>query len=215
MLQLFETDKCLTIADLCLPLNYSARSAQRILKEVGYYSSFTHNGKWYTLRTIPEFDENGLWFHQDIGFSKCRDLTATILYLIENSPNGLTAKDLSSMLSTSCPPVLNRIYKTNKINRVKTRRGFTYISIEPTIKNRQLDGLDKAERLPRISDADTIAILVEFIRNPNRTFDELALHLKKKKGVFCRADTINSLFVYLGLEKKCQKSRENPRRPLD
>lgn len=202
MLQLFKTDKCLTIANLCFSLNYSARSAQRLLKEVGYYSSFTHNGKWYTLRIIPEFDENGLWYHRDIGFSKFRDLTATIVHLIENSSNGLTANDLSRMLSASCPPVLNRIYKANKISRVKTSRGFVYISIDPTIKDRQLDNLKKVERLPGLSDADTITILVEFIRKPNRNPEAFASYLKKEKRVLCSAETIKSLFVSLGLEKK-------------
>jgi hypothetical protein len=209
ILQLFEIDKCLTIEDLCSSLSYSSRSVQRLLKEVGYYSSFTHNGKWYTLQTIPEFDRNGLWFHQDIGFSKYRDLNATILYLIDNSANGLTAKDLSRLLSTSCPPVLNRIYKTNKIIRIKTPRGFVYISADPSIKNRQLDGLDKAKSLPRLSDADTITILVEFIRNPNRTPETLALYLKKKRGNFYSADTIKNLFVSLGLEKKISKRPRN------
>jgi len=32
----------------------------KIVKKIGYYSSFTHNGKWYTLQDIPEFDTNGL-----------------------------------------------------------------------------------------------------------------------------------------------------------
>jgi len=205
MLQLFEKNKCLTIIDLCLSLNYSARSAQRLLKEVGYYSSFTHNGKWYTLQSIPKFDKNGLWYHQNIGFSKCWDLTATIVYLIENSVNGLTANDLSGMLLTSCAPVLNRIHKANKINRVKTPRGFVYISIDPAIKNRQLNCLDKAKALPRLSDADTITILVEFIKNPNRSSEELALHLKEKRGVYFSAAAIKSLFVCLGLEKKIPK----------
>ena len=29
--------------------------------------SFTHNGGWYTLRSIPRFGRDGLWFESDIG----------------------------------------------------------------------------------------------------------------------------------------------------
>ena len=89
--KLFNKKKCVTIKDISQVLKYSNRSVQRLLKKLGYYSSFTHNGKWYTLEHIPEFDKNGLWFYQGIGFSKLRNLTATILYLVENSVKGLTA----------------------------------------------------------------------------------------------------------------------------
>ncbi len=205
MLQLFGLSKSLTLDHLCTSLNYSGRSVQRLLKSIGYYSSFTHNGKWYTLYGIPEFDSNGLWFYQGIGFSERRDLTATIRYLIDNSAKGLMASDLSRTLSTSCPPVLNRLYKANKIDRVKTHRGFVYLSVDQTSKGRQVTGIEKAQCLKLPSETNTISILVEFIRNPNRTFEELVLYLKQK-GISCSADTIKNLFVYFGLEKKIPKT---------
>jgi hypothetical protein len=97
--KLFNKEKCLTIKNISQVLEYSDRSAQRLLKKLGYYSSFTHNGKWYTLESIPKFDENGLWFYREIGFSKWRNLTATILYLVENGCN-------------------MKKYKTNEIGKV-------------------------------------------------------------------------------------------------
>ncbi len=84
---------------------------------------------------------------------------------------------MSKTLSTSCPPVLNRLYKANKIDRAKTHRGFVCLSIDSTIKRRQVSGIEKVQGLQRPSDTDTITILVEFIRNPNRTLEELASHL--------------------------------------
>lgn len=202
--QLFKLQKCLTLENLCTSLNYSDRSAQRLLKSIGYYSSFTHNGKWYTLQNIPVFDNNGLWFYQGIGFSKYRDLNSTIRHLIDCSAEGLMASDLSKTLSTSCPPVLNRLYKANKIDRVKTHRGFVYLSANHSIKRQQISRFEKTHRLQRPSDMDSITILVEFIRNPNRTFEELAIHLNQKR-VFCSAEMIKNLFVYFGLEKKIPK----------
>ena len=109
------------------------------------------------------------------------------------------------MLSKSCPPVLNRIYKANKVNRVKTSHGFVYVSLDPAIKDRQLGNLDQADVIPSLSDADTIMILVEFIRNPNQTAKELVSQLKQKKEAFCSVDTIKNLFIRLGLEKKLPK----------
>lgn len=199
MLLLFKQHKCWTMEDLRSSLYYSGRSTQRLLKKIGYYSSFTHNGKWYTLHDIPEFDRNGLWFHQGIGFSKCRNLNATIIFLIQNSANGLTANDLSKSLSMSCPPILKQMYKANKIDRIKTSGGFVYLAVDHNVKSRQLS--DLTESMQRPSDTDTIMILVEFIRNPNRTFEQLSSNLKKKR-VFCNAEVVRSLFISLGLEKK-------------
>ena len=207
--KLFNKKKCVTIKDISQVLKYSNRSVQRLLKKLGYYSSFTHNGKWYTLEHIPEFDENGLWFYQGIGFSKLRNLTATILYLVENSVKGLTASDLSSILSSSCPSILNKIHKASKINRVKTPRGFVYISMNSATKESQLNNLDKTAVLPHLPDSEKITILAEYIRNPNRTCRELALQVKKKSRINCSSEMIKSLFVQLGLEKKIPQRHPN------
>lgn len=207
--KLFNKEKCLQIKDISQILEYSDRSVQRLLKKLGYYSSFTDNGKWYTLEYIPEFDENGLWFYQGIGFSKWRNLTATILKLVENSVKGLTASELSSILSSSCPPILNKIHNASKINRVKTSRGFVYISMNSAIKERQLSNLHKTTILTYLSDADKITILAEYIRNPKRTCMELASQIREKSGINCSADMIESLFVQLGLEKKIPQRHQN------
>ena len=207
--KLFNKEKCLTIRDISQELEYSDRSAQRLLKKLGYYSSFTHNGKWYTLKHIPEFNKDGLWFYQGIGFSKCRNLTATILHLVENSVKGVTAGELSSRLSSSCPPILNKMYKASKLNRVKTQRGCVYISMHSAIKERQLNNLDKAAVLPNLSDSDKVIILAEHIRNPKRTIKDLALQVSKKNRINCNTEMIKSLFVQLGLEKKILQRYQN------
>ena len=42
----------------------------RKLRELGYLSSYSHRGGYYTLLTVPQFDEQGLWQHLSAGFSK-------------------------------------------------------------------------------------------------------------------------------------------------
>jgi len=118
-LTLFDQKKCLTIEEISQSLDYSFISIRRFLKAIGYHSSFTDNGKWYTLLTIPSFNKKGLWFHQKIGFSMHGNLNQTILHFINTSRQGLTAKELSDILSTPCPPVLNVMYKKKKIDRFK------------------------------------------------------------------------------------------------
>jgi hypothetical protein len=38
----------------------------RRLKALGYLSSYSHRGKYYTLLEIPEFDELGLWSYHSV-----------------------------------------------------------------------------------------------------------------------------------------------------
>ena len=78
--ELFSQQYCWTIEQLGFALDYSAISIRRFLKQLGYFSSFTHNSKWYTLSSIPEFDNNGLWFYNQIGFSRHGNLKQNIVY---------------------------------------------------------------------------------------------------------------------------------------
>jgi hypothetical protein len=72
---LFANQPCWMIDPLAKQLDYSIPSVHRFLAQIGYYSSFTHNGRWYTLASTPRFSRQGLWFHQDIGFSRAGSLT--------------------------------------------------------------------------------------------------------------------------------------------
>jgi len=58
--ELFKKEKCYTIDELSRRLNYSLISIRRFLKAMGYYYSYTHTSKWYTLRSIPSFNKNGI-----------------------------------------------------------------------------------------------------------------------------------------------------------
>ena len=48
----------------------SRMSAFRRLSAIGYHSSYSHNGRYYTLHDLPRFDLEGLWQYDGIGFSR-------------------------------------------------------------------------------------------------------------------------------------------------
>ena len=54
--KLFIRRTCWMLADLALALGYALISVRRFLRQIGYYRSYTHNGKWYTLRSSPAFN---------------------------------------------------------------------------------------------------------------------------------------------------------------
>ena len=57
----------------------------RKLKELSYYSSYSHRGRYYTLDEIARFDDLGLWSYNSVRFSKHGTLKDTIEILVETS----------------------------------------------------------------------------------------------------------------------------------
>jgi len=204
--ELFKQEKCYTIEELSHRLNYSLISIRRFLKVIGYYSSFTHNSKWYTLRSIPSFDKNGIWVYQDIGFSEHGNLNQTILRFTDKSFQGLTAKDLFNILSVPCHPVLNQMYRENKLDRFNTAKGFVYLSASEGKKRLQLERLQvltPPQKSECLNPQTAVYVLVEFVKNPNASFFELSVAVKKM-GVKVSQQDIAQLFKDYDLKKSPQ-----------
>ncbi len=201
--ELFKQEKCYRIDELSRRLNYSLISIRRFLKVIGYYSSFTHNSKWYTLRSIPSFDKNGIWFYQDIGFCRHGNLNQTIGRFIDKSFQGLTAKDLFNILSVPCHPVLNQMYKKKKIDRFNTPKGFVYLSVSESKKQLQLKRLQvltAPKKIESLNPQTAVYVLVEFIKNPKASFFELSVAVEKK-GVKASQQAVAQLFKDYDLKK--------------
>jgi len=94
----FQRRSIADLPDLRRLLSASGRTVLRALEGLGYHTSFSHTGRYYTLQGIPRFDALGLWFCEDIGFSAEGTLRATIVRLVEHTPAGYTHEELSSVL---------------------------------------------------------------------------------------------------------------------
>jgi len=201
---LFDQKKCWTIEELTHSLNYSTISIRRFLKDIGYYSSFTHNSMWYTLHSIPTFNKRGLWFYQNIGFSKHGNLKQTIFNFVSKSPQGLTAKDLFEILLIPCHPVLNQMYKKNQIDRFNTQRGFVYLSIDNKKRQRQLNRLQSqlftVKESESLNAQAAVYVLVEYIKRPEASVAELSKAVEKRE-VKASPEAITRLFKEHDLKK--------------
>jgi hypothetical protein len=201
---LFDQKKCWAIKELTHFLNYSTISIRRFLKDIGYYSSFTHNSMWYTLHPIPKFNKRGLWFYQEIGFSKHGNLKQTIFNFVSKSPQGLTAKDLFEILLIPCHSVLNQMYKKNQIDRFNTQRGFVYLSIDIKKRQRQLNRLQSqlftAKESGSLNAQAAVYVLVEYIKHPEASVAELSKAVEKRE-VKASPEAITVLFKEHDLKK--------------
>lgn len=199
---LFETQKCWLIANLAAELKYAAISVRRFLTEFGYYSSYTHNGKFYTLGSIPRFNRDGIWLYQDIGFSRHRSLTETLIHLASRSPAGLTAEDLIEKVQCRCHTVLAALHRSRRLDRHKVGRRYVYLSAAPRV-NEQQRALLAPYSVPLTPLPAEIAVLVlaAYIRYPEASTVQLAQRLQQQRKIRIDPQQIDGLFAEHGVKK--------------
>ena len=197
---LFGQQPCWMIVPLAKELNYSVPSVRRFLLHAGYYSSFTHNGRWYTLSSIPRFNRDGLWFHQDIGFSKVGSLTNTLIALTNASAAGMTADQLGEKLRCRCHSVLVHLYRHGRLQRQKAGRSYLYLAVDPDTAKQQCQHLHQlqAAQLPA---EIAVLVLAQFIRTPQASFKQLAQAVSRNTNLRIDAVQIQALFDRYRLKK--------------
>jgi len=200
LLAYFAERPCWMIAPLAEELRYSIPSVRRFLVEVGYFSSFSHNGAWYTLRQTPQFDQDGLWFHQGIGFSRVGSLTRTVVELVNHSPAGLTAERIGEKLHCRCHSILVQLTRSKKIGRQKVGPAHLYLGADTHTADLQRHALQD-QRQPLLPAQIVVLVLVEFIRTPAASFEQLASIITKSSGVLIKAAQIEAIFLQHGLKK--------------
>lgn len=110
----------------------------RILKNLSYRSSYSHGGRYYTLSSIAEFDDNGLWCYHSVCFSQHGNLLSTLEHFITGSESGYFALDLEIILNVGVKESLLRLVKKRKIGREKISGSYLYCSPVPSIRRKQL-----------------------------------------------------------------------------
>ena len=202
VLRRWRRQKVITLPQLCRGLQTSVRTVRRRLKEWQALASFNHNSRFYTLPDLPQFDEHGLWFYRDIGFSRQRHLPQTIVALVRQSPAGLTAAELGQSLRLDPRSFLWPFHEHPALQREKYQGHFVYFAAEPALATGQ-----KAARratlpqTPLPSDAEAIAILVLAIQHPQDSPRKLCARLRPTHPHLTPA-AIATLFAHHGLTLK-------------
>jgi len=137
--------KIATLAELKQALGTLATmTVFRKLKALGYRTSFSHRGKYYTLSDIPHFDEQGLWSHRSIWFSQDGTLLATAQRFVEEASAGLTAGELHAFLPVDVKEALLHLHRQERIHREEIGREYVYYAGDVGIQRNQ-----KMRRLER------------------------------------------------------------------
>jgi hypothetical protein len=150
---------------------HARRSVMRRLKFVGYFSSYTHAGSYYTLRDIPRFDQFGLWHYGNVGFYSAGTLKAAVKDLVDRSEAGRTHQELQALLRV---PVHNTLLDHVRATRIERKpldkREGVYLSVNPSRAakqwaRRQAQKERTAVLLGPLTAAMTIEVLVEVLQS--------------------------------------------------
>jgi len=204
-LKMFQECKVMQLKDLVEILKCSIPTVRRRLQVWKTYTSFNHNGRYYTLPIVPQFNEFGIWKYKNILFSKHGNLKKTLVNCIEQSISGLSVNEISEVLSMPAFNFLGHFQYDPNIQRHKYKGVYIYFSKKAKIFKKQKNERDKilhsSFKMYLPSDAEAVNILVEFIKHFGETTEQLA-HRLRRKGHKIPITVIRNLLTYHGLEKK-------------
>lgn len=201
---LFQKKKVLDMSQLYRALETSTRmTVFRYLKKMDYLTSYTHNGKYYTLPEIAQFDPNGFWYYGDIGFSSHGTLVNTLAHVIAVSESGKTNSELEAHFRTRVQDALRTLLNTNKIARTKPENRHLYVSSDPDISDRQIKKRMKVGSRKKLPDWIVGEILVETIRSfPEQPEVEEVMRRLSKRGSLITLEHVMQVFEENQLQKK-------------
>jgi hypothetical protein len=207
LLNAFQKKKVLTLDELLRQTGCSTMTVWRLLQPHGYFTSYNHNARYYTIAGVPKFDQHGLWDYRDARFSKWGSLTKTIIGLVQESPDGLTAEQLQQRLHLkNVRPALTRLIQNESLTREKIDRRFVYFPRQQDARRRQLKQRKEEAQQARAQRAlpapeQIIALLVEIIRHPHDTPRQW-VRRQARQGVPLRTADIQHVLDHYQIDPK-------------
>lgn len=207
--RLFQTK---TVADLGV-LRRTLKSKSRMtvfrrLKDVGYLSSYTHAGRYYTLADIPRFDERGLWFCQGVGFSQAGTLKETVVKLVDESDAGQTPGELEQLLRVRVRNTLVTLVQEARIGREPLQRFYVYVTAQSRkaarrqIAARREQVAEPTEALAPLSSTTVVEILVAVVQIGQARVPpaEVVAKRLRERGIAVSTRQVLEIFARYGLD---------------
>ena len=198
----FGRRRIMTLGEVAEFIRSSIHTARRRLKQWQAANSYNHNGRYYTLPEVPEFDGNGLWRWRGVFFSQYGNLKQTVRTLVQRSSAGLDAGELRALLGLDPRSFLSAFATDPQLRREKTQGRFVYYAADAAVYSGQRErrGMRQPTSRPP-TPSEAIAILVEKIKHPALSHEALSRQLRKQK-VLVEAQSIQNFFLHHGLTLK-------------
>ncbi len=210
---LFRNRPVADLATLFETLETESRmSVFRRLSAIGYLTSYTHAGRFYTLRTLPAFDRDGLWCHQGVCFSRHGSLKATIPYIIDNADAGRTQHELQVRLRVRVHNTLLDLAREKRIGRETWAAQYLYVSADAARAAAQL-ALRKTQpgvtsgTAVEVATSAVIDVLLDLVRSAGVQVDAKRVAERlNARGIAVKSEQVEDIFWRHGV-KKTARSR--------
>lgn len=98
----------------------------RKLAPLGYRSSYSHGGTYYTLDALAQYDELGLWSYRGIHFSRHGTLLNTAATLVTNAPAGYLTHELDAVVQVATKDALRQLVQREQLQRRELEGRYWY-----------------------------------------------------------------------------------------
>ena len=204
LVESFRAPRVLTLPQLSQMLQCSRSTILRRLAEHGYYSSYNHSGRFFTIPEVARFDSHGLWTCKTARFSKHGSLKDSLVYLVQSSSQGMTHEELTSWLAVRVHNPLLELTREGTLRRERIGPTFVYLHAKRTRQTEQRRRRKAAmPRRPAVhfTHRQTIATLLELIQDPHVTREEI-VHRCSRGGVSISLLVVDAIFERYELDKK-------------
>lgn len=153
---LLRQQKIATLDELKVVLDTNAPATVfRKLGELGYRTSYSHGGRYYTLDEIIRFNTEGLWSYDSVWFSRYGTLLGTLEGFIDRSEEGYFSGELKERLHVEVNTSLLKLFNQGRVAREKVLGLYWYCSVDPLVQPLQV-----ANRQGRSASEGTRAIVM-------------------------------------------------------
>src|SRR2546428_2438180 len=136
----------------------------RKLKPLDYLTSYSHRGRYYTLREIARFDEHGLWSQADVWFSRFGTLLATAEVFVNRSPRGHFADELARTLHVAVQDALHQLTQQRRVAREVVSGLYLSTATDRGSQRGQLRTRRTVQAVPTVADASVLEVSEEELK---------------------------------------------------
>jgi hypothetical protein len=177
----------------------------RKLKLLDYLSSYTHRGRYYALRETARFDDDGLWSHDAVWFSRHGTLVATIESFVNRAPRGWFADELADALHAEVQDPLRDLVRGGRLRRTEVAGRFLYTSADSRQSRDQIRTRQTTSAVPLVADASALHVSPDELRAAILLF--YSLLDEQQRRLFAGLESIKlghggdtTLAAFLGLD---------------
>jgi hypothetical protein len=109
----------------------------RKLAALPYRSSYSHRGAYYTLDSLAQYDELGLWTYRDIHFSRHGSLLDTAAVLVPRAAAGYLVEELEAVVQVAAKDALRQLAQADRVHRAEWEGRYLYCALDRARRQEQ------------------------------------------------------------------------------